>query len=105
MFWSTQTKLKGLTPAIGASPNFVLPQKVLSDSNNSKTDVISAADLNFSQSEPETDTGYKLQDPSAEKAKIVAALEQAEGNKTLAAKLLKIDRSTLYVKMHQYSIK
>ena len=25
--------LKGLTPAIGASPNFVLPQKVLSDSN------------------------------------------------------------------------
>jgi len=34
MFWSTQTKLKGLTPAIGASPNFVLPQKVLSDSNN-----------------------------------------------------------------------
>ena len=37
MFWSTQTKLKGLTPAIGASPNFVLPQKVLSDSNNYKT--------------------------------------------------------------------
>ena len=34
MFWRTQTKLKGLTPAIGASPNFVLPQKVLSDSNN-----------------------------------------------------------------------
>lgn len=33
MFWRTQTKLKGLTPAIGASPNFVLPQKVLSDSN------------------------------------------------------------------------
>jgi len=36
MFWPTQTKLKGLTPAIGASPNFVLPQKVLSDSNNLK---------------------------------------------------------------------
>ena len=36
MFWRTQTKLKGLTPAIGASPNFVLPQKVLSDSNIKK---------------------------------------------------------------------
>jgi hypothetical protein len=36
MFWRTQTKLKGLTPAIGASPNFVLPQKVLSDSNKKK---------------------------------------------------------------------
>ncbi len=34
MFWRTQTKLKGLTPAIGASPNFVSLQKVLSDSNN-----------------------------------------------------------------------
>ena len=29
----TEVHLKGLTPAIGASPNFVLPQKVLSDSN------------------------------------------------------------------------
>ena len=37
MFWRTQTKLKGLTPAIGASPNFVLPQKVLSDSNNKES--------------------------------------------------------------------
>ena len=82
-----------------------LKDTVLYAAFHSKTDVISAADLNFSQSEPETDTGYKLQDPSAEKAKIVAALEQAEGNKTLAAKLLKIDRSTLYVKMHQYGIK
>ena len=40
-----------------------------------------------------------------EKAKIIAALEQAEGNKTMAAKLLKIDRSTLYVKMRQYRLK
>ena len=82
-----------------------LKDTVLYAAFHSKTNVISAADLNFSQSEPDADTGYKLQDPSAEKAKIVAALEQAEGNKTLAAKLLKIDRSTLYVKMHQYGIK
>ena len=41
MFWSTQTKLKGLTPAIGASPNFVLPQKVLSDSNINLSKLIS----------------------------------------------------------------
>ena len=40
MFWRTQTKLKGLTPAIGASPNFVLPQKVLSDSNSCRYDFI-----------------------------------------------------------------
>jgi len=68
-------------------------------------DAISASDLSFSQSEPETDGGFKLQDPAMEKAKIIAALEQAEGNKTMAAKLLKIDRSTLYIKMRQYGLK
>lgn len=74
-----------------------LKDVVLFAAFHSKTDVITAADLNFSQSEPETAPGYKLQDPEAEKAKIMAALEQAQGNKTMAAKLLKIDRSTLYV--------
>ena len=68
-------------------------------------DAISESDLSFSQSEPETDSGFKLQDPAMEKAKITAALEQAEGNKTMAAKLLKIDRSTLYIKMRQYGLK
>lgn len=82
-----------------------LKDVVLFAAFHSKTDVITTADLNFSQSEPETDTGYKLQDPAAEKAKIVAALEQAQGNKTMAAKLLKIDRSTLYLKLRQYGLK
>lgn len=82
-----------------------LKDVVLLAAFHSKTDVITTADLNFSQSEPETDTGYKLQDPAAEKAKIVAALEQAQGNKTMAAKLLKIDRSTLYLKLRQYGLK
>lgn len=82
-----------------------LKDVVLFAAFHSKTDVITAADLNFSQSEPETAPGYKLQDPEAEKAKIMAALEQAQGNKTMAAKLLKIDRSTLYVKIRQYGLK
>lgn len=82
-----------------------LKDVVLFAAFHSKTDVITAADLNFSQSEPESVTGYKLQDPTAEKAKIVAALEQAQGNKSMAAKLLKIDRSTLYVKLRQYGLK
>lgn len=82
-----------------------LKDVVLFAAFHSKTDVITAADLNFSQSEPETDTGYKLQDPAVEKAKIVAALEQAQGNKSMAAKLLKIDRSTLYLKLRQHGLK
>lgn len=82
-----------------------LKDVVLFAAFHSKTDVITATDLNFSQSEPETDTGYKLQDPAVEKAKIIAALEQAQGNKSMAAKLLKIDRSTLYLKLRQYGLK
>lgn len=82
-----------------------LKDTVLFAAFHTLNDAISVSDLSFSQSEPETDSGFKLQDPAMEKAKIIAALEQAEGNKTMAAKLLKIDRSTLYIKMRQYGLK
>ena len=42
--------------------------------------------------------------PDNEKQTIEIALKKANGNKTLAAQLLKIDRKTLYNKMHQYGI-
>ncbi len=68
-------------------------------------DVITASDLNFSQSEPEPDTSLRLQEPERDKAKIIAALRQAEGNKSQAARLLGIGRSTLDYKLRQYGIK
>lgn len=43
--------------------------------------------------------------PVNEKAQIENALKIARGNKSQAAKLLKIDRKTLYNKMHQYQLK
>lgn len=46
----------------------------------------------------------KLSLKNDEKEQIIVALNQAGGNKTLAAKLLKIDRKTLYNKMHLYDI-
>lgn len=42
--------------------------------------------------------------PENEQEQIEKALKHAQGNKTLAAKLLKIDRKTLYNKMHQYGL-
>lgn len=42
--------------------------------------------------------------PDNEKEQIMAALQKARGNKTLTAKILQIDRKTLYNKMHQYGI-
>ena len=68
-------------------------------------DVITASGLNFSQSEPEPDTSLRLQEPEREKTKIIAALQQAEGNKSQAARLLGIGRSTLDYKLRQYGIK
>ena len=50
---------------------------------------------------PEDD--WALQ-PDHEKEQIEAALRKARGNKTVAAKLLQIDRKTLYNKMHLYGI-
>lgn len=82
-----------------------LKDVVLFAAFHTSADVISTADLSFSNSGPEPDSSFKLQDPTLEKAKIIAALEQSQGNKTMAAKLLKIDRTTLYVKMRQYGLK
>ena len=82
-----------------------LKDVVLFAAFHTSEDVITASDLNFSQSEPEPDTSLRLQEPEREKAKIIAALRQAEGNKSQAARLLGIGRSTLDYKLRQYGIK
>ena len=67
-------------------------------------DVISEEDLPnlvAEEKEPEEMALY----PENEKEQIEKALMKARGNKTLAAKMLKIDRKTLYNKMHLYDIK
>jgi two-component system response regulator HydG len=45
-----------------------------------------------------------LFDTEDEKQKIIAAIERSAGNKTLASKILNIDRKTLYNKIHQYGL-
>lgn len=58
-------------------------------------------------SEKENDDNLKdfsLNNKVNEKEQILSALKQARGNKTIAAKLLQIDRKTLYNKMHLYDI-
>jgi len=72
-----------------------------------KTNEITPADLpmlNMLTTKPEDDQNSPLR-PDNEREQIESILEKARGNKTLAAKLLKIDRKTLYNKLHRYSIK
>ena len=42
--------------------------------------------------------------PGNEREQIEAALVKARGNKTVAARLLQVDRKTLYNKMHQFGM-
>ena len=56
--------------------------------------VITAADLPISRSSPEVADSLRLRDSTAERQRIIEALEKTEGNKTPAASLLGIDRST-----------
>ena len=60
--------------------------------------------VNVVQQEVTTCDNLSLNNKANEKEQILAALKQARGNKTIAAKLLQIDRKTLYNKMHLYGI-
>jgi two-component system response regulator HydG len=52
----------------------------------------------------ETPVTITLFDENDEKQRILNALQKSGGNKTIAAKLLNIDRKTLYNKIHAYQI-
>ncbi len=74
----------------------------------SKGDTISTDCLPI-LTEKKADNGMKsdispLREPEEEKEKIIEALKRVNGNKTRAARLLQIDRKTLYNKIHLYGI-
>ena len=60
--------------------------------------------VNVVQQEVTSCDNLSLNNKANEKEQILAALKQTRGNKTIAAKLLQIDRKTLYNKMHLYGI-
>ena len=66
-------------------------------------DTVTADTLEFDEMPLAADASLALND--MEKKQIVHALEQAKGNRTLAAALLGIGRTTLYSKMKEYGIK
>ena len=70
-------------------------------------DYIEAEDLPVFTDLPEKSSGgnddFALR-PGNEREQIEAALAKARGNKTVAARLLQIDRKTLYNKMHQLGL-
>ena len=65
-------------------------------------DTVMADALEFDEMPSATDASFSLSD--MEKTRILRALERAKGNRTLAAELLGIGRTTLYNKMKAYGI-
>ena len=68
-------------------------------------DTISESDLDISQSSPKTESSPLLNDPDVEKQRIQEALIRTDGNKSQAAKLLGIARSTLDTKLKKYGLR
>ena len=66
-------------------------------------DTVTADTLEFDEIPSAADASLALND--MENKQIIHALEQANGNRTLAAALLGIGRITLYSKMKEYGIK
>lgn len=81
-----------------------LKNVVLLAAENVAAEVITKSDLPISHSSPETKDSLRLRNPHDEKQRIIEALAKCKGNKTQAAKLLDIDRSTLRYKMKQYGL-
>lgn len=68
-------------------------------------DTISDTDITISESSPKMDSSPLLNDPDVEKQRIKDALIKTDGNKSQAAKLLGIARSTLDAKLKKHGLK
>jgi two-component system response regulator HydG len=80
----------------------VIRRSVLFAENQEITlDYLPVLSSHFHKSQESDDMALQ---PGDEKEQILAALKKARGNKTVAAKLLQIDRKTLYNKMHLYGM-
>ena len=68
--------------------------------------IVRVEEMGLEALEPTSDAGHSLaiRDEAGEKRRIVEALKRCGGNRTEAAKLLRIDRATLYRKMRKYGL-
>lgn len=82
-----------------------LKNVILLAARNVEGDVITSYDLPISRSSPETRDTLRIRDSNVERQQIIEALEKTGGNKTQAASLLGIDRSTLRYKMANHGLK
>lgn len=66
---------------------------------HAECDMITENDLGLCTEDQPASSVFALKDTEQEKERIHRALEQANGNRSISARLLEIDRSTLYRKV------
>ena len=81
-----------------------LKQKIKVAVLHAECDMITEDNLELYTEDQPVSTVFDLKDTEQEKERICRALEQANGNRSIAARLLGIGRTTLYRKMLEYGM-
>ena len=82
-----------------------LRQKIMGAVLQAQKGVVTKEHLELAVTKPTSPVSFALRNDAEDKERIMRALEQANGNRSLAAELLGIGRSTLYGKLEEYGLK
>ncbi len=82
-----------------------LRQKIMGAVLQAQEGVVTKEHLELAVTKPTSPISFALRNDAEDKERIMRALEQANGNRSLAVELLGIGRSTLYGKLEEYGLK
>lgn len=82
-----------------------LRQKIMGAVLQAQEGMVTKEHLELAVTKPTSPVSFALRNDAEDKERIMRALEQANGNRSLAAELLGISRTTLYGKLEEYGLK
>ena len=82
-----------------------LRQKIMGAVLQAQTGLVTKEHLELAVTKPNSPVSFALRNDTEDKERILRALKQANGNRKVAAELLGIGRTTLYVKLEEYGLK
>ena len=82
-----------------------LRQKIMGAVLQAQEGVVTKEHLELTVMKPTSPASFALHNDTEEKERILRALKQANGNRSIAAELLGIGRTTLYSKLEEYGLK
>ena len=82
-----------------------LRQKIMGTVLQAQEGVVTKEHLELALTKPTSPVNFALHSDTEEKERILRALKQANGNRSIAAELLGIGRTTLYSKLEEYGLK